>query len=52
MILMDGHPGQALGLGQALIELNTDPASSGINTNDPAEMVQYILRTCDIHCDR
>lgn len=51
VILTDGHPGQALGLGDALLELN-DPTVSGIYTKDAEEIVQYILRTCDIHCDR
>jgi len=51
VILMDGHPGQALGLGDALLEIN-EPSVSGIFTTDAAEMVQHILRTCDIHCDR
>ncbi|KIJ47697.1 hypothetical protein M422DRAFT_248703 [Sphaerobolus stellatus SS14] len=43
VILTDGHPGQALGLGDALLELN-DPAISGITTTDPAE----ILYTSDM----
>ncbi|KIJ49744.1 hypothetical protein M422DRAFT_44606 [Sphaerobolus stellatus SS14] len=49
MILTDGHTGQALGLDDALIQMN-DPKVSLLNIRDAAEIIQSTLQTCDIHC--
>lgn len=50
VFLADGCVAQALGLGDALLDIN-DPAISGIHTKDAAQIVQWWLRTCEVHCD-
>lgn len=49
--LMDRCAVQVQGLGDHLLTLN-DPAKSGISTSDPDELVQYMIRMCDVHCNR
>ncbi|KIJ31475.1 hypothetical protein M422DRAFT_266852 [Sphaerobolus stellatus SS14] len=48
VVLTNGHAGQALGLGDALMQLN-DPTISGFNIREAADMVINILKTCSIH---
>ncbi|KAF8583090.1 hypothetical protein K439DRAFT_1617794 [Ramaria rubella] len=50
-VLVDGDPGQAIGLGKYLRKINI-PHISGIQTIDPAVLVQYILKTCWTHCTK
>jgi hypothetical protein len=47
-ILLDADAGQALGLGQFLLSQN-NPDISGIFTEDPYEIITYILQTCFFH---
>ncbi|GJJ10367.1 hypothetical protein Clacol_004593 [Clathrus columnatus] len=49
--LIDSCAAQIQGLGGYLLTLN-DPAKSGIITSDAEEIVQYVIWTCDVHCNR
>lgn len=50
-ILVDGDKAQAQGCGEDLITRNNSELSR-IATNNPQEIIQYILRTCMVHLDR
>ena len=50
-VLVDGDSGQALGLGKYLCKIN-EPKISNIYETDPAVLVQYILKTCWMHCSK
>ncbi|GJJ06960.1 hypothetical protein Clacol_001157 [Clathrus columnatus] len=51
VFLMDSCAVQIQGLGDYLLTLN-DSAKSGIITSDAEEIVQYVIQTCDVHCNR
>ncbi|KAJ7585023.1 hypothetical protein C8J56DRAFT_1089113 [Mycena floridula] len=52
-VLVDMEAAQVQGLRQAIRNLKmNDPAISGIDTNNPDELVQYILKLCYLHLER
>ncbi|KAJ7589309.1 hypothetical protein C8J56DRAFT_888896 [Mycena floridula] len=52
-VLVDMEAAQVQGLGKAIQNLKmNDPAISGIDTNNPDELVQYILKLCYLHLER
>ena len=51
-ILVNGCKAQADGCGDALLKQNAKRKNTRITETDPRIIVQYILRTCDIHLDR
>ncbi|KAJ7589346.1 hypothetical protein C8J56DRAFT_1075887 [Mycena floridula] len=52
-VLVNMEAAQVQGLGRALLKLKmNNPAISGIDTEDPDEMVQYILKLCYLHLER
>jgi hypothetical protein len=50
-ILVDGCKPQVDACGNDLVKQNRSEIT-GINTYDPQEIVQHIVRTCTIHLDR
>ncbi|GJE97916.1 hypothetical protein PsYK624_141380 [Phanerochaete sordida] len=46
--IFDEEAAQIQGLGKWLASIN-NPAESGITSRDPAELVQYVVKTCRVH---
>ncbi|KAJ7190068.1 hypothetical protein GGX14DRAFT_580166 [Mycena pura] len=51
VILLDGEVAQAQGFGDFLVGYN-DPSISGIHSRDPLELVEYSLKSCQVHFKR
>lgn len=50
-ILVDGCKPQVDACSNDLVQRNK-PEITGIHTNDPQEIVQSIIKTCDLHLER
>ena len=48
---VDLEAAQVLGAGDSFLKTN-EPEYSGIETNDPAEMVEYFTKACHTHVKR
>ena len=50
-IIVDQEAAQVQGLGDLAVEQN-EPDYSLIESLDPDELIQYIIKLCHVHCDR
>ena len=51
VILFDSELTQLQGFGDTLVQFNK-PAISGIQSNDPYQLLTYVTYTCTVHFDR